>query len=133
MTGEDKEVSESFLLALKGSDWMTEDVFELSWPFMGCKLDGADCSCWTVECTDADLLAGFVEWISARKLYIRRRLEEKRRAEKASPHTFYPQAKPQVLPDFTFTFTGPTITVLFSSLTHTTLRLQVLYLSITPQ
>jgi len=38
MTGDDDEVSESFLLALAGKEDLVEEVFELSGPFMGRRL-----------------------------------------------------------------------------------------------
>jgi len=38
MTGDDDEVSESFLLALAGKEGLVEEVFELSGPFMGRRL-----------------------------------------------------------------------------------------------
>ena len=38
MTGDDDEVSESFLLALAGIEGLVEEVFELSDPFMGHRL-----------------------------------------------------------------------------------------------
>lgn len=38
MTGDDDEVSESFLLALAGKEGLVDEVFELSGPFMGRRL-----------------------------------------------------------------------------------------------
>jgi hypothetical protein len=35
MTGDDNEVSESFVFDCEGGSATTEDVFELSWSFMG--------------------------------------------------------------------------------------------------
>jgi hypothetical protein len=68
MTGEDDEVSESFLLALEGRGWMTVDVFERSWSFMDRKLDRAG-SCVGPSSTLSFLSAGFLKCIWMTQLF----------------------------------------------------------------
>jgi hypothetical protein len=48
MTGDDNEVSESFVLDFEDVSGATEDVFVLSWSFMGQRSDKAGLGCRTI-------------------------------------------------------------------------------------
>ena len=52
MTGEDVDVSESFLLVLEGRKWIGE-VSEVSWPFMSCDVKSLVWLCWISQCSTA--------------------------------------------------------------------------------